>query len=90
MEAGFQRSQVIHAIVPCFPRLTRPFDPLFLRSWLLARSFVNFVDPNDVENDALLSFSWSDLRPNSLFRLVIGFASGFKLVNARRTGSLFS
>ena len=32
----------------------------------MAGSFVNFVEANDVENDALLSFSGPDLRPNSL------------------------
>ena len=43
-------------------------------------SFVNFVDPNDVENDAVLSFSWPDLRPNSLFRPVIGLHESLNLL----------
>ena len=29
-----------------------------------AGSFVNFVDANNVDNDAVLSFSWPDLRPD--------------------------
>ena len=41
------------------------------KSLSIGRSFVNFVDANDVENDAVFSFSWPDLRPNSLSRPVI-------------------
>ena len=54
--------------------------PLSFHTLSSGGSFVNFVDPNDVETDAVLSFSWADLRPNSLFRPVIGLHESLNLL----------
>ena len=52
------------------------FSMLFLlldaNETIVAGSFVNFVDANDVENDADLSFSGPDFRPNWFPLSVIG------------------
>ena len=48
------------------------FSPRHIHCRTEAGSFVNFVDANDVENDADLSFSGPDFRPNWFPLSVIG------------------